>query len=86
MDFNERFFEDLLASEQVEELVVGRANAVLAAAKSTAPVKTGAYQAGLEVQVKRQARVVAMVVGTDPKTLLVEAKKGTLQRALRSVK
>ncbi|MEO5919931.1 MAG: HK97 gp10 family phage protein [Pseudolysinimonas sp.] len=84
--FNEEFFQQLSRSPAVTALVVGVAQQIAADARSTAPVDTGAYRDGIEVHVKQQKRSVALVVGTDKKTMLVESKTGNLARALQRAK
>jgi hypothetical protein len=84
--FNNSFFEELGQSAGVTALVVDAAERVAAAARSSAPVESGDYQKGITVEVKQQQRSVALVVGTDPKTLLIESRTGNLARALRAAK
>lgn len=84
--FNNAFFEELGRSAGVTNLVRAKAEEVAAIARATAPVESGDYRDGIQVRVKQQKRSVALVVGTDPKTLLVEAKTGNLARALRAVR
>ena len=81
--FNERFFDEILRSQGVEDLCGQVAQDVLAEAKANAPVDSGDYRDGLLIE-KKQAthRTVFRVVGIDWKTLLVEAKTGNLARAL----
>lgn len=86
MQFNNAFFEELGRSAGVSALVVGVAEEIAAIARSTAPVDTAAYKEAITVELKYQDRSVALVVGHDPKTLLIESKTGNLARALRSVK
>ena len=48
---------------------------------------TGAYRDGLQIEeVKHAHRTTCMVVGTDPKTLLVESRTGNLRKALKAGK
>lgn len=86
MQFNEEFFQELSRSPGVEALVLQVAEEVAADIRATAPVDTGAYKKGFQVRLKRQKRSVALVVGTDPKTLLIESKTGTMVRALQRAK
>jgi len=81
-----QFFEALGRSAEVEAAVTGIAEDGAAVARSTAPVDTGDYQRGIGVEVRRgSGRTVARIVARDPKSLLVEAKTGNLQRAGRAV-
>lgn len=84
--FNNAFFEELGRSAGVTKLVKAKAEQVAAIARSTAPVKSGAYRDGIVVRMKQQKRAVALVVGTDKKTMLIESKTGNLVRALRAAK
>jgi len=87
VEFNDQFFIDALNSRTMEAAVVAPGRKALAQAKANAPVDTGEYRDGLELQEGRVGdRFVVRVVGTDGKTLLVESQTGNLARALRSVK
>lgn len=87
MEFNDKFFEDLGKSAGVTRLCRDVADKVLAAAQASAPVDEGDYRDGLHVEVKTvERRNVALVVGSDPKTMLIESKTGNLARALNQVK
>lgn len=86
MKFNNSFFEELGRSAGVTKLVTDKAEQIAAIARSTAPVDTGDYRDGIKVELKHQDRSVALVVGTDPKTMLIESKTGNLVRALKAAK
>lgn len=84
MQFNDTFFDDLLTSAPVDRLVGQVTDGVAADARASAPVDTGNYKAGIVHRKKRtKHRVVHLVVSTDPKTLIIEARTGNLVRALR---
>jgi hypothetical protein len=83
VEFNDAFFDHLGRSAGVTALVVEGAERVAAAARASAPEKTGAYKASIGVKLKYQDRAVALVVATDPKTMLIEAKTGNLARAVK---
>jgi len=85
-DFNEAFFQQLSTSPAVTGLCVGIAEEIAADLRATGPEDTGEYKRGIVVRVKRQKRSVALVVGTDPKTLLLESKGGYMVRALQRKK
>ena len=71
--FNDAFFDQILNSAGVRALTRGAAEKALGVAKANAPVDTGAYRDGLQVEaVQRAHRTTFMVVGHDPKTMLVE--------------
>ena len=85
--FNPNFFGELGKSAEMSALIEGKADSVLAAAQKSAPVKTGRYRSGLTKRKRFSAyRVVWEVVATDPKSLLLESKRGVLARALRSAR
>ena len=87
VDFNPKFFDGILNSAGVKSLTMLAADRALAYAKAAAPVDTGAYRDGLGIEeVKREHRTTVMVVGHNPKTLLVEARTGNLTKALRKAK
>jgi hypothetical protein len=83
VQFNNAFFDELGRSAGVQALTLEAAERVAAAARSGAPVKTGAYKASIGVKLKYQSRAVALVIATDPKTMLIEAKTGNLARAVK---
>jgi len=83
MDFNESFFDQLLRSPKVEALCVEAAEAIADDLRKSGPKATEDYVNGIEVRVKHQERVVALVVGTDEKTLLLESIGGYMVRALQ---
>lgn len=74
--------EEILKSRETRAMLTERAERVLAAAQSSAPVETGRYKAGLGVQQDTTDRAVARVVGTAPHSHIVEANTGNLARAL----
>ena len=87
VDFNPKFFDEILNSAGVTALTTLAADRALAYARASAPVDTGAYRDGLGLEeVKRAHRTTVMVVGHDPKTLLVEAQTGNLAKALKKAK
>jgi hypothetical protein len=60
-----------------------RAENVAAAARASAPVDTGAYQASIHVEMETHpARAAAHVVASDWKAHILEARLGILARAL----
>lgn len=83
VQFNNQFFDDLSKSAGVRALVDEATEAIAATARSTAPVDSGDYRDGIQTSGKLQKRYVGLVVGTDPKTMLIESKTGNLARALR---
>jgi hypothetical protein len=84
VEFNEQFFKEMGRSAGVTALTVAAGERVLAAAIANAPRDQGGYIGGLTLRIKYQDRVVALVVGTDWKTMILEAKTGNLVRALKS--
>lgn len=85
--FNEEFFETVLFEPGIEALVDGVAGRTEAIAKANAPVDSGDYRDGIEIRHRdAQFRRVTEVVGTDEKTMIIEAKTGNLARALKAAK
>lgn len=85
MQFNDNFFAEIGTSAPVKKLCDDKAKSVANRARASAPVKTGAYRNGIETSSKRaRYRYVALVVATDEKSLLIEAKTGNLVKALRA--
>jgi hypothetical protein len=87
IEFNENFFATVLRSPEVEALVDGVGTRTQQIAKANAPVDSGDYRDGIEIQHRESKyRRVTEVIGTDPKTLLIESKTGNLARALKAAK
>lgn len=84
--FNQKYFDRIGKSAGVERLTEAAAKKVLREARATAPVDSGDYRRGLQIEKKESRyRSVFLVVGRDRKTLLVEAWTGNLARALKRV-
>lgn len=87
VDFNDSFFDEMLNSAGVRALTRGAAEKALNIARANAPVDTGAYRDGLQVEAVQHAhRTTCMVVGTDAKTMLIESQTGNLVKALKKAK
>ncbi|WP_267326711.1 HK97 gp10 family phage protein [Bifidobacterium longum] len=87
VDFNDVFFDEMLNSAGVRALTRGAAEKALNIAKANAPVDTGAYRDGLQVEAVQHAhRTTYRVVGTDAKTMLIESQTGNLVKALKKAK
>lgn len=87
MEFNDDFFEKIGKSAAVTNLCQVVANKVEATAKATAPRDSNDYANGIQTKVvERNRRNAVLVIGTDWKTLIIEAKTGNLARALQAVK
>ena len=72
VDFNNSFFDEMLNSAGVRALTRGAAEKALNIARANAPVDTGAYRDGLQVEAVQHAhRTTYRVVGTDAKTMLI---------------
>lgn len=84
VNFNNGYFDQLSRSPGVVNITVAAARKIAATARATAPSATNAYRNGIIVRLKYQRRAVALVVGTDKKTMLIESKTGNLARALRA--
>lgn len=72
----------LLNSQGVRSMLTSKANSVLAAARGSAPVETGEYQASLRIEQGTTDRAVVSVVAGAPHAFVVEANTGNLRRAL----
>ena len=65
VEFNQSYFDNFMRTGPVEALVEARADAVLATAKATAPVDTGAYRDSIAVHKRAgQYRDVASWLGS----------------------
>lgn len=83
MQVNNRFFAELGRSAGVRAVVDEAADRIADTARSTAPTDSGDYRDGISRASKFQQRYVALVVATDPKSMLIESRTGNLLRALR---
>ncbi len=79
---NSAGMEALLKSDRVREVVRARAEDVLAAAKSSAPVESGGYRDSLRLVDDETDRAVVRVTATVPYARKVEARYGVLSRAM----
>ena len=87
VDFNNSFFDEMLNSAGVRALTRGAAEKALNIARANAPVDTGAYRDGLQVEAVQHAhRTTYRVVGTDAKTMLIESQTGNLVKALKKAR
>ena len=75
-------FEQILKSDEVRAFITERAERVLAAAQSSAPVASGTYRASLHIEQDTTDRAVARVVADVPYAMVVEADTGNLARAI----
>jgi hypothetical protein len=73
---------EVLNSAGVRADLTARAERVLSAAQSSAPVVSGGYRDGLELMQDTTDRAVVRVVATAPYGYVVEANTGNLARAL----
>lgn len=84
MKFRNGFFEELLSSAPVIAVVNEARDRVADRARASAPVgDTGDYKDGIVTSGKMQKRYVGLVIASDPKSLIVEARTGNLARAVR---
>lgn len=86
VEVNGRGMGELLNSADVRADLTRRAERVLAAAKASAPVETGAYRDGLHVEQATTDRAVVRIAGSTDHDFYVEAATGNLARALDQAK
>lgn len=79
---NSAGIQALLESSSVRADLTDRAERVLSAAKSSAPVASGAYRDSLHIVQDTTDRAVVRVASDAPHAFVVEANTGTLARAL----
>jgi hypothetical protein len=84
MKWNESYFDELGNSAGVVGIIDARAEATAAAARAIAPVDSGDYRDSIKVSRRAAAhRQVAVVTADVPYGGIVEARDGTLNKALR---
>lgn len=79
---NSRGIGEVLRSGGVRADLTSRMERALSAAKSNAPVASGAYRDGLHLEQATTDRAVVRIVGSTDHDLVVEADTGNLARAL----
>jgi hypothetical protein len=84
ININSGGMADLLKSSDVRDDLTARAERVLSAAQSSAPVASGAYRDSLEIVQATTDRAVVRVVADIDYGYVVEANTGNLSRALDS--
>ena len=78
-----RAVAEMLNSPEVQAALLEHAERVADRARSSAPVESGEYRDGIEVDVQPGAkRAHARVTATAPHSLAVESRTGNLRRAL----
>ncbi len=83
VDINRATLQRYLDGEfGVEEQLETEAAAVEARAKASAAVRSGAYRDSIHIETDRTDRMVKRVVSDVPYALVLEARDGTLARAL----
>lgn len=82
VQLNSAGMAELLNSDGVRAELTGRAESVLGAARSGAPVVTGAYRDSLHIEQHATDRAAVRVVAGSDHGLEVEARTGNLARAL----
>lgn len=82
VSLNSSGMRKLLLSDQIRPPLREVAERIASEARRTAPVDTGAYRDGIDVEDATTDRAVARVVSRDRKTPIVEAKTGNLKRAM----
>lgn len=86
MKWNEGFFSEILHSAKVTRLISDPGETVAALARANAQVDTGAYRDGIHMKiVSTPTRNIAVIVASDPKSLIIEARTGNLAKALGQV-
>lgn len=88
VDLVEAGMRELLGDPGVAAYLLGKAEAVSLAAKADAPVRTGDYKRSIHPGLHRESsgRVVGRVTAGTNHAFLVEAKYGTLGRALNAAR
>ncbi|MDK6399570.1 hypothetical protein QP426_00640 [Pauljensenia sp. UMB1235] len=87
VNFNQKYFDEILRSAGVEGLTKKTAERAFEIAYKEAPFRTGEYQGKLELGTKEaKYRRVYQVEGHARHTLRVEARTGHLARSLRKAR
>ena len=81
--FDNAALDELARGPGISGVVLDSAELIASIARADAPEASGAYKAGIKTRVKQQRRSVGVVEATDPKSLVIEAKKGVLARATK---
>lgn len=82
--FDNEALDALARSPGITGAVLAQAERIAQIARGDAPVgETGNYKQGIKTRVKYQRRSVGVVEATDPKSLIIESRKGILARAVK---
>lgn len=84
VEFHAGNLGEALNSPELAAMLKERAEAVAAAARSSAPVRTGAYRDSITAEIAHTDRVVGRVYARASHSWAVEANTGNLARALGS--
>lgn len=74
----------ILNSREMDRTVMAATNRVAARVRATAPRDTGAYISSISTGRVRRDRIVGVIAAGDPAALAIEARFGTMARALRA--
>lgn len=83
LDLNHGEIRKFLKSDGVVEALYNEAELILSEAQRLAPVDSGDYRNGLDMDEDVTDRAVVRVVASDPKSVLIESQRGVLARAIR---
>jgi len=90
MEFQNGYFDALLRSGPVREVVDNATEQVAARARATAPQESGKrrgeYARGIVTSGKLQDRYVGLVHATNPRSMAIESTTGNLARAVREAR
>lgn len=84
--FNRGWGNQILNGSDMGRAVDSATAGVAARARASAPRDTGAYASSIKTGRVRRDRIVGIVVSDDPAALAIEARYGTLARALRAAR
>lgn len=74
----------MLSEDGIRAALIEQADRVVAAARASAPVASGAYRDSIHRVSATESRAVEMVVADDWKSHIIESRTGNLARALNA--
>jgi len=84
---NQQWFDTILRSGPVQAITDAAAARAMANMTANAPVDSGEYRDGFHIEHRdSRYRRVTRVVNDDPKTLIIESKRGVMARGLKATK
>lgn len=81
--WNNAAMNELARSNAVTQPVMKATEKIAQIIRNDSPVDSGDYRDGIQTHLKFQERGVGVIEATDEKSLIIEARKGIMARAVK---